>query len=76
MSKLTWAGIGCGCLPALLLLLGCAVCFVLVAVGAINYSEEDTVMIVGAVLLVFGTFFGSVGSVLVLVGFLRSRGTA
>ena len=63
MHVTTKVGIGCGCVPAALLALAAVVCFVLVGAGAINYSEENTVMIVGAVLLVLGLFCAAIGAV-------------
>jgi hypothetical protein len=57
-------------LPAALLGLAAVACFVLVAVGAINYSEEDTVMIVGAALIAGAVGFAVLGAAIIVIGHL------
>ncbi len=73
MNRLITIGAGCGCLPAVLLMLASVACFVLVGVGAINYSEEDTAMIVGGVLAVCAFLVAIPGVVLLVAGFVQSR---
>lgn len=72
MNNLTKVGIGCGCLPSLLLVLAGSACFVFVAAGFVNYSEEDTAMIIGGLLAAGGFFFALPGIVLLIAGFMQS----
>ncbi len=73
MDNLAKAGIGCGCLPAALLTLASAACFVLVAVGAVNYSEEDTVMITGAMLGAGAILFSVPGAILIIAASMQAK---
>ncbi len=69
MSKPVLKGAGAGCLGCgCLFVLGGLVCFVLVAVGAINYSEEATVGAMGVGDLCCGFTAFLIGGILLFLG--------
>jgi len=66
-------GCGCGCLPAVLLLLCGIVLTVLVALGKFNYSLAGTMSLVAYALDGLAVLLGFVGVVLLVLGMILNK---
>ncbi len=66
-------GCGCGCLPAILLLLCGIVLYALVMMGKFNYSLAGTMSLVAYGLVGLGSLLGMLGGLLAILGMILNK---